>query len=458
MKTGKEGTHGYGRKVSSPILSVNVVNNKEEQELKNATSKRQTEALKQRELSAKIDLGNFRPASEFFSRMDYDDQFQDRRNSVPGTLESNMTKTVSDIEWKTTSGSNISSLAVTKSPTKQFLNNKHHSLVSAVSDPELAVRRGRTTQVSKTLKREVIRTGSDVSSNSAASAGSANIADQRPRSAADISHIRRLSKNLLSWRGRDNSCDSASSSATEDFSQDGLSTKRIKDAKRPSSSEALVVKQSPRSPRIKHKKMEDVEIAIANSPVYPVDAGKQKNSKARPLPISLANESEILRGLDLGDSFDAVQSPDMKDASAEDTDVVPYDIDDSFENAIERGRLLASALDNLPVNDNCLNDQTVDGQQNDKEAAKARPVHQDSIDLVDMDSLDASNSPSALDYEFNVTVTGSVNDETLIMEDKDTGLDLSGLMDMTNVKRNRRGTRQRGDKDPRPRETAITFV
>eukprot|EP00794_Sanderia_malayensis_P005225 gene5225-5882_t len=66
------------------------------------------------------------------------------------------------------------------------------------------------------------------------------------------------------------------------------------------------------------------------------------------------------------------------------------------------------------------------------------------------------------------TVTGSVNDETLIMEDKDTGFDLISLIDMkkaANPKKGRRsgGARQKQGatdaKEARPKTSqTVTFV
>ncbi len=71
----------------------------------------------------------------------------------------------------------------------------------------------------------------------------------------------------------------------------------------------------------------------------------------------------------------------------------------------------------------------------------------------------ASNNEQAASHSEEViaTATGSVNDETLIMEDKETGFDLSGFMGMDTAKKRRRG-RQKGGKETHKTDHAITFV
>eukprot|EP00795_Rhopilema_esculentum_P011950 gene11950-2523_t len=405
------------------------------------------------------DPHKFRPASEVIFAQNEEKEFFDRRASVPLARIVRDDGELKDFSRKGVSNSDISALSTHLHPRSKFVKNMHATLNAAVSDPELAVRRGRAKNV-KALKEDVGRRGSDASNNSNSPSNSARkYSERRPRSDAEIGQNRRLSKNLLSWRSRQNSSDSVTSTATEET--DAGKSRKLKrdDVKRYSSPEPVILKNYPRSPRNKQKKLEmaDAEIAIANSPVYLVEVGSRPNGqKDRPQPISVADESDILRGLDLEESYDNVSTP-----SSAKTEESTNSLDDSFENVLDTMNWKDNATDERKNGDPSLklheqgdNLNRTDTLNDTGSKSNVAVV----IDVVDSaGTAEDVNLPDP-DYEHNATVTGSVNDETLIMEDKDTGLDLSGLMDMTNVKRNRKGVKPKGEKEQKVKETAITFV
>eukprot|EP00794_Sanderia_malayensis_P005224 gene5224-5881_t len=115
---------------------------------------------------------------------------------------------------------------------------------------------------------------------------------------------RRPSRNLLDWRARENSCDSASSSATDELDYGTSKRYKVKDVKRHSSPPCISNKISPQSPRTKHQKIElkeTTEVEIANSPLLmplvdhdPVPGGRSQKLP-RPTPISMSQQTESRR-------------------------------------------------------------------------------------------------------------------------------------------------------------------
>ena len=387
----------------------------------------------------------FRPASEMFYSKANDDgnDYFDRRASMPAAKF--VRDSSSEYNQTEDSGSELSAPPSRKSLHVSLMRNLHPALSSALSEPDLAVRRGRTKNI-KGISDDITRRNSALIGQTSVSKDETD--GERNRSQ------KKLPKNLESWRARENSCDSASSSPGEERESNNTRKMKRDDAKRHSSPGL----PSPRSPQNKQKKLsiEQAEIAIAHSPVYFDDVKKPRTSKARPLPISVANESEILRGLDI-ESYEHVSTPDIVI-----DDVKPDEMDDSFEGAIERFNRRKKKVDknfesfsSTPKNLE-KRDRRMEGEERGKGAEKreSTPGEKSSDGSIFV----SPGSPSLLDSECNITVTGSVNDETLIMEDKETGLDLSELMDMTNMKRNRKIMKQRGEKEQKIKETAITFV
>ena len=384
----------------------------------------------------------FRPASEIFYSNDdddYSDDYFDRRASMPSTK---FTRESSSDVNQTDSGSDFSVPLSERGPSALLPKpkNMHLSLTAAMSDPELAVRRNRANNI-KALAEDFKRTKSSAERNFSYNKEELEGSQSR----------KKLPRNLETWRARENSCDSASSSPTEFIDVGKVKKIKREDAKRHSSPRAT--RHSPRSPQNKQKRfsIQEAEIAIAHSPIYLDDVGKQRAAKVRPLPINIANESEILKGLDLG-SYENVRTPD----------IVVDDVDgmeDSFDGAIERLRSQKTfSIESFEF----VSDTPPHGEQERQkfeESKNAKHAESLTVDRIGDSSSEMSpSSPSMSECDFNITVTGSVNDETLIMENKDTGLDLSGLMDMTNMKRSRKQAKQRGEKDSKIKETAITFV
>jgi len=196
--------------------------------------------------------------------------------------------------------------------------------------------------------------------------------------------------------------------------------------------------------------MQDTEIEIAYSPIYLDDLKKQNRPKVRPLPITVANESDILRGLDL-ESNEKMPTPDIVIDR-----VADREIDDSFEGAIEQFSKRKENEENVDPLVSTLKQE----EQEKTCKEKGRNCDSSSEEVAKQETLsnDSHCSHPSLESEYNITVTGSMNDETLIMEDKDTGLDLSGLMDMRNMKKNKKIVKQREEKEPNRKETTITFV
>ena len=381
----------------------------------------------------------FRQASElFYSENDGDDQCNahfDRRASMPLKL---FEKCSADIIVREGSGSEVSV------PTsKNIHTDLTNSMNMAMSDPELAVRRSRTKNI-KAVSEEIRRAKS--ASVAQRSMFKGNSMDEKGK------NKKKLPKNLQSWRARENSCDSASSSPGEERESSNSRKVKREDSKRYCS--PGLPGNSPGSPQNKQKKLsaEEAEIAIAHSPIYLDDVKKQNKLKVRPLPITISNESEILRGLDL-DSYDQITTPDVV------IDKVPSEeVDDSFDGAIERFNRRRKGSDNkfelvigTPPNPE-EHERTFEEEKEKKlKSASGGKVN-------DASSLGLGSSLPVLENDYSITVTGSVNDETLIMEDKDTGLDLSELMDLTNMKKSRKTTKQKGEKELKVKETTITFV
>lgn len=388
----------------------------------------------------------FRPASEvFYSNEDDNDRIDyfDRRASMPSAkfFRSNLSEcSVADEK------SEPSKIKGKQDQPSQLQENLHLSLVPAISDPELTVRRDRA--------RNIKGFPSDLRKSKSVVENHKSLSNDKKE---DIISQKKLQKNLESWKAKENSNDSASNARIEDVESKKSKKWKRDDSKRRSS--PIFPKRFPRSPQNKQKKlsMEEAEIAIAHSPVYLDDVNKRKPTKGRPLPINVANESEILKGLDSG-SYENVQTPDIIINEAE-----KNVMEDSFESAIERfnrQKVLNSSdfefSNSTPVQYDEKHKRTScdldDGDDGKNKKQNGTSSFKDEVDG------EAPESPSFLECDYSITVTGSVNDETLIMEDKITGLDLSGLMDMTNMKRNRKISKQRGEKEGKIKETAITFV
>ena len=386
----------------------------------------------------------FRPASEVFYSKNGDDddddlyplgQF-DRRASMPSHFFENNSRSSNPSE---NSGTEVSVPIPKKTQHAHMMRELCAGMNTAVSDPEIAVRRDRTKNI-KAISEDVRRSKST-------SLAQKNVANEKKVEEKNKNR-KKLQKNLESWRARENSCDSS-----EERESSNLRKAKREDSKRHSSSG--LPKNSPGSPQNKQKKvaMEEAEIAIAHSPIYLDDAKKQNTSKARPLPITIDNESEILRGLDL-ESYEQILTPDIV------IDKVGNEqMDDSFDSAIER---LSRRKKSDEKNFESVISAPLDPEEHGKiseEEKKERSCDSPSGEIVNnASSLGSSGSLGLLDSEYSITVTGSVNDETLIMEDKDTGLDLSELMDMSNMKKNRKAMKQRGEKESKVKETTITFV
>ena len=385
----------------------------------------------------------FRPASEvFYSKNDDDYQYNshfDRRASMPSKV---FEKGSADIITREGSGS-VVSVPTSKKIHTDLTNNLCLNMNMAMSDPELAVRRSRTKNI-KAITEDIKRAKS--ASVAQRSMFKGNSTDERGK------NKKKLPKNLESWRARENSCDSASSSPGEERESNNSRKVKREDSKRYCS--PSLPGNSPESPQNKQKRLsaEETEIAIAHSPIYLDDVKKQNRLKVRPLPITISNESDILRGLDL-DSYDQVKTPDIVIDK-----VLSDEVDDSFDDAIERfNRRKKGSEDNF---ESAIGTRpNPDEHERTFEEEKEKKFKSASGEKVsDASNLDFQCSYPLLENDYSITVTGSVNDETLIMEDKDTGLDLSELMDLTNMKKSRKTTKQKGEKELKVKETTITFV
>ena len=384
----------------------------------------------------------FRPASEVFYSNNDDDKHADSHFDRRASMPSKFFESVSQGRNQTDDSSSEYSVPTPK--WTMYANTTRKSDLdpnTAVSDPELAVRRGRTKNV-KAIPDEIKR---------AKSASEAQRHILRDKKLDDkYKNRKKLPRNLETWRARENSCDSGSSSPGDEREPSSSRKFKREDSKRHSS--PGLPKTSPGSPQNKQKKlsMQETEIEIAYSPIYLDDLRKQNRPKVRPLPITVANESEILRGLDL-ESNEKVPTPDIVIDR-----VADQEVDDSFEGAIEQ---LSRRKENEENVDPLATSSLKQEEQERACGEKGRNCDSPSEEVARQEtSFDSPCSHPSLESEYNITVTGSMNDETLIMEDKDTGLDLSDLMDMRNMKKNKKIVKQKGEKESKIKETTITFV
>lgn len=384
----------------------------------------------------------FRPASEVFYTNNDDEKHVDTQFDRRASMPSKFFESISQGRNQTDNSSSEYSLPTPKwtmfgNTTRKSDPNPN----SAMSDPELAVRRGRTQNV-KAIPDEIKR------AKSASEAQRHLLRDKK--SDEKYKDRKKLPRNLETWRARENSCDSGSSSPGDEREPSSLKKFKREDTKRHSS--PGYPRTSPGSPQNKQKKlsMQDTEIEIAYSPIYLDDLKKQNRPKVRPLPITVANESDILRGLDL-ESNEKMPTPDIVIDR-----VADQEIDDSFEGAIEQFSKRKENEENVDPLVSTLKQE----EQEKTCKEKGRNCDSSSEEVAKQETLsnDSHCSHPSLESEYNITVTGSMNDETLIMEDKDTGLDLSGLMDMRNMKKNKKIVKQREEKEPNRKETTITFV
>ena len=340
-------------------------------------------------------------------------------------------------------------------------------------------------------KNEIVRRESDLSTISTTSTETGRPPDTGSQMATmsdmDDEHLnsplyqrKRLSKNLMTWRDRVDSCDSASSSAAEETDSQS-SRSRIKSPRRDDSkrhSAPVVLTESPRSPLNKQKKLDrasfDAEVSMPISPVYSTESGPSRKTRPRPLPIIHADNGDLLKRLECNGSYEVIPMPEVdktKDTIAGDATL----IDGSAKHQWNKKRPpgfpaeVISQLKKLQKDKEqavlaVLNDTTT-SRPNQNEVATGL-LSTDTIkhpsDTKRSQSLDESDL-----NKYNQTATGSVNDETVIMEDKDNGLDLATLMNYSPVRgRHRRSTRTRGEHDkimkgetlPSKKTERITFV
>ena len=262
----------------------------------------------------------------------------------------------------------------------------------------------------KLLKAEDFMLESDFSSVSDDSAenSEAGVIGEREKSIISVGekHRPKMVKNFSPRRCRHNSYDSASSTEAGSGRKKRVKQddgNRMSFALRFSAHKTLDVSES----HHRVAELRDTEIAIANSPVY--STGRSRSAKPRPAPITGQYELELLQGL----------------------------VD---EDAIKNNMLLKEEAANM------LSNEAV----GDEEMVCQDPVTSPASSAKETARRSHSAGPAI------TTVTGSVNDETLLMEDKDNGLDLSCLLDVTNVSKNRLVVRQKGEKNPRAKGCVST--